>query len=102
MQKAVLKEIKIKLPGNVVDSTSNKEIINLLTDKALNKSEYYQSKCKGMEEKYGKTFDDFKGMVENSEKENFTEWDDLIVWEGYELGFKEWKNKYEGLKYCME
>ncbi len=102
MQKSVLKEIKIKLPGDVVDSVSNNEIIKLLIDKALNKTEYYKSKCGDFEEKYDKNFVNFKKMVENSKDEMFKEWDDLLLWEGYELGFKEWKKKYEELKYCIK
>jgi hypothetical protein len=41
-------------------------------------------------------------MVEVTEDEVFTEWDDLVVCEGYELGYEEWKKKYEELKRCME
>ncbi len=102
MQNAVLKEMKIKLPRDVVDTVSNNEIIVLLIDKALNKTEYYKSKRNDLEEKYGKNYVDFKKMVENSKDEKFGEWDDLILWEGYELGFKEWSKKYEELKHCLK
>ncbi len=102
MEKTVLKEFKIKLPIDVVESISGKEITNLLIDKALNKAEYYLSKSNEMEERYEINYDDFKKKVEKSEKENFREWDDLILWEGYVLGYKEWSKKYEELKYCLE
>jgi len=32
----------------------------------------------------------FKKKVEQSKKEIFTAWDDLLLWEGYELAYKEW------------
>lgn len=40
------------------------------------------------------------GKIASKEIKNeiFTEWDDLVVWEGYELGCKEWKKKHEELK----
>ena len=101
MEQASLKEIKVKLPGNVVASLAKNEIISLLLDKAFNKSEYYLTRCQEMEQKYGKPFFDFKGQVEKSKDEIFEEWDDLIEWEAYELAYKNWKEKYEELKNCM-
>lgn len=102
MQKTAFKEMKLKLPGDVIETISSKEMITLLLDMALSKAEYYQSKCREFEEKYSMNFDSFKKKVEKAEKEVFTEWDDLLVWEGYELGYKEWKRKYEELKSCRE
>jgi len=102
MQKTTFKEIKLKLPSDMVETTSSKEIVALLLDKALSKSEYYKSKCKEFEDKYNMDFASFKKKVEEAEQEVFTEWDDIIVWEGYELAYKEWKRKYEELKGCME
>jgi len=100
MEKIVTREFKIKLPIDVIESISNREIINLLIDKALTKAEYYLSKSKDMEERYGISFNDFKKKVEESKKENFEEWDNLILWEGFVLGYKEWNNKYEELRFC--
>jgi len=102
MQKAAFKEIKLKLPSDVIETITNKEIITLLLDKALSKAEYYQSKSKEFEEKYNMDFASFKKKVEGSEQEIYAEWDDLVMWEGYELGYKEWKRKYEELKGCRE
>ncbi len=102
MEQTNLKEYRIKLPVHVIESISKKEIIELLLNKALNKTEYYQSKSQEMEEKYGTVFDEFKKQVDGSEKEKFAEWDNLILWEGYILGYQEWKKKYEELKDCME
>ncbi|HHT9107461.1 MAG TPA: hypothetical protein ACFYEF_02985 [Candidatus Wunengus sp. YC63] len=102
MQKMVLKEIRIKLPGDLVETISSKEIIAMLLDKALNRTEYYRSKCNEFQEKHGMDFISFKKKVEEVEEEVFTDWDDLITWEGYELGYSEWEKKYEELKSCME
>jgi hypothetical protein len=101
MQKLTLKEIKIELPDDLVKTISSKEIITLLLDKALSKAEYYQSRCNEFKEKYGIDFISFKEKVEDGKEEIFTDWDDLIAWEGYELGYQEWKKKYEELKSCM-
>ncbi|NIM11744.1 MAG: hypothetical protein GTO45_17435 [Candidatus Aminicenantes bacterium] len=49
MEQANLKEVKLKLPGIVVESLAKNEIISLLLDKAFNKSEYYLTRCKEME-----------------------------------------------------
>ena len=38
MEQANLQEIKLKLPGTVVESLAKNEIISLLLDKAFNKS----------------------------------------------------------------
>ncbi|MDP2278679.1 MAG: hypothetical protein Q8K51_10695 [Nitrospirota bacterium] len=101
MQNSTLKEIKFKLPSDIANSVSKKEIVGLLAEKASGKAEYYRSKCKEMEEKHGTDFKSFKKKVESS-GENFSRWDDLLVWEGYELAYKEWKKKYEELRDCME
>lgn len=101
MQGTTLKEIKFKLPSEIADSISKKEIVGLLTEKAFSKAEYYHSRYKEMEEKHGMEFESFKRKVETS-KEDFSWWDDLLMWEGYELAYKEWKKKYEELRDCMK
>ena len=60
MQNSTLKEIKFKLPSDIANSVSKKEIVGLLAEKAFGKAEYYRSKCKEMEEKYGTDFKSFK------------------------------------------
>lgn len=102
MQKTTLKEIKIELPDDLIEAVSKKEIIEMLLDKALSKAEYYRSRCKEFEGKYGLDFISFKKKVEQAEEEVFTDWDDLIAWEGYKLGYEDWGKKYEELKACME
>ena len=102
MQQVDLKEIKLKLPKNIVESLAKNEIISLLLDKAFNKKEYYLTRCMEMEQKYGMGFSDFNKKVEENKKEIFEEWDDLMEWEAYDLAYNEWKEKYEELKSCLE
>jgi ribosomal protein S15P/S13E len=102
MQKTILKEVKIKLPSDLADTISGKEILNMLTDKALTMTEHYHSRCKEFEEKYGIDFGTFKKKVEATPEEVFSEWDDMLVWEGFELAYNEWKKKVEVLKSCKE
>lgn len=102
MQQFAMKEIKLMLPANVVQSLAKNEILSLLMDKILNKTEYYLTRCNEMEQKYGKSFAAFKTQVEKNEKEEFQEWDDLIEWEAYELAYKDSKKKYEELQNCMK
>jgi hypothetical protein len=94
--------VKIRLPGILAKHFSSREILTLLLDKAVNKSEYYSSKCKELEQKYGTDFASFKKRIEESEHESFSGWDDLLLWEGYELTYREWKKKYEDIMSCME
>jgi hypothetical protein len=101
VQMATHSDITIRLPKVAADIVSAKEIIALLTDKALIKAEYYQSRCREMEQKYGTYLADFRKKVEESEEEIFSEWDDLIVWEGYHTGRKEWVRRHEELKNCI-
>ena len=71
MQNSILKEIKIKLPDDVVNTISSSEIVSI-----------------------------FKEKLENTKREEFADGDDLIIWEGYELAYNEWMKKYEELKTC--
>ena len=43
MHKTAFKEIKIKLPSDLADTILDREIVDLLMDKALTTAEYYQS-----------------------------------------------------------
>ena len=96
-----LESITIKIPKTAVKDLQDKEILFFLLDKALTKVEFYHSKCKQFEEKYRKTLDEFKKELESKE-ENFEWWDDFILWEGYEIAYKEWKRKYEDIKLVLQ
>ena len=95
-----LKEITIKLPKMLADDISAKEIFGMVMDKAVTTSEYYRSRCKEFEQKHGISFSAFKKKVESAKTENTAEWDDMLVWEGFELAYSEWKRKSEELQAC--
>lgn len=96
-----LKEITIKLPKMLADDISAKEIVSMVRDKAVTTTEYYRSRCKEFEEQYGMSFSAFKKKVESAKTENTADWDDMLVWEGFELAHAEWKNKSRELKKCV-
>jgi len=96
-----LQEVMIKLPGIMAESLSRNDIIASFVYKALSKSEYYLSRCKMMEEKYRLKFSELEKKVEEASEENFEAWDDLMLWEGYELAYLEWIKKYKDLKNCI-
>ncbi len=100
METNTLREIKFKLPVDLVETFTVSEIISLLSDKALSKAEYYLSRCREFEEKYHFSLEDFKRKVEGSQEEIFSDWDNLLVWEGYYRAYQDWQKKYEELKDC--
>ncbi len=102
MNQVRLEEFKIKLPSDVIGMVTRAEILNMLSYKAINKMEYFRTRCIEMEKKYGMDFDAFQKKVNCEEKEMFSEWDDLILWEGYYYGYREWKTKHEVLERCGE
>lgn len=102
MEKCKLKDYHIKLPESIIETLTDKDIVNLLMDKAQTKKEYYYGKCSLFENKYGEKFDNFKSRINNSDCELLNEWDDLIVWEGYNQAYTEWNNKYQELAHCMK
>lgn len=90
-----IQEVMIKLPGIIAENISRNDIIASFVYKALSKSEYYLSRCKMMEEKYRLNFSEFQKKMDEDSEENFQGWDDLILWEGYELAYQEWLKKYK-------
>ncbi|MBI4645295.1 MAG: hypothetical protein HY738_01560 [Bacteroidia bacterium] len=102
MKEINLKEIRIHVPFNIADFIREKEILDMLFNKVTAKMIYYQTQCKFLEEKYKMKFSSFKKKLNDSKHENFSEWDDLILWEAYMLGYKEWKEKYRHFKKCLE
>ena len=102
MEPENFKEIRVKLPGDLFETITPGEIVYLLLDKALSKAEYYLSKCHEFEEKYQLSLTDFKKKIEENKDEIFADWDNLLIWEGYELAYQEWEKKYKELKSCRE
>jgi hypothetical protein len=102
MQRQKIKELTLRLPEDLIEKATSKEIIRMLADKALGKLEYYKSKREMFENKYKKDFAAFKSVSEKSNTENFSEFDDMIMWEGFDLAYREWEHKYSELKGCLE
>jgi len=100
MKNASLKEVTIKLPKGLANIISAKEIVGMVMDKAMTMAEYYRSRCKAFEQKYGTSIDAFKKKVESAKTENTSEWDDLLVWEGFALAYVEWNTKSKELRKC--
>ncbi|HLP44493.1 MAG TPA: hypothetical protein VK469_01010 [Candidatus Kapabacteria bacterium] len=100
MSQVKLKEFRIKLPSDIIGMVTKTEILSMLINKVINKIEYFRTRCVEMEKKYGMDFDAFQTKVNNEEKEVCSEWDDLILWEGYHYAYKEWESKYEELVQC--
>ncbi|WP_297057985.1 hypothetical protein [Thermosulfurimonas sp.] len=92
-----LEEITLKIPRSVAQGLEKRDILFFLADKALSKLEYYRSRVEIFRRKYGCELKEFQKRV-LSHKEDFEKWEDLILWEGYERAYREWKRKYEDLK----
>lgn len=97
----VKQNINVQVPVSIAKDLSD-EILSLYQDKVLTKIEFYRSRLRQMESKYKMTFQEFKKRVDESEDEAFSDWDDLILWEGYHLGFQEWSNKNRDILECMK
>lgn len=100
MGKVETSEITLRVPPSIAADIKNIEIVGLLLDKALGKRDFYKSKIRIFESKYGTDFASFKKRSISGE-ESFEEWDDLILWEGFVLAYDEWNKKYEELRHCM-
>lgn len=90
-------DIKFPPPMNISGRISGSEVTNLMLYKALNKMEYFRTRCVEMEEKHGFDFTRFKERIDSGEEGKFDNWDELVLWEEYFNSFKEWKSKYEEL-----
>ena len=101
MEKNQTSEVIVRIPPSIAADIGNNEIIDLLLGKALGKKDLYKSKINMFESKYGTNFASFKKKSEQGD-ENFQEWDDLLLWEGFLLAYREWNKKYRDLKRCMK
>lgn len=101
MSALITSDLTVPLPPSVAATTSSHEIIELLLGRAMNKAEYFKSKSKFFQQSHGMCFNDFKAQSELQE-ESFSAWDDLLVWEGYELAYHEWYGKYQDLLACLK
>ena len=101
MEKIKTSEMTLRIPPSIAVDIGSNEIIKLLLDKALGKRDFYKSKIRIFELKYGSNYASFKKKTEKGD-ERFQEWDDLLLWEGFLLAYREWNRKYRDLKLCME
>ena len=101
MEKIQTSEVIVKIPPSIAADIGNNEIIGLLLGKALGKKDLYKSKIKMFESKYGTSYASFKKKSEQGD-ENFQKWDDLLLWEGFLLAYREWNRKYRDLKRCTK
>jgi len=101
MEKNQTSEVTLRIPPSVAADIGGNEIINLLLDRALGKKDLYKSKIKMLEAKYGTNYTAFKKKSEKGD-EDFREWDDLLLWEGLMLAYREWNGKYRDLKLCIK
>lgn len=92
-----LKMSHINIPGGIPGKFVNSEVTNMLLYKALNKMEYFRTRCVEMEEKHGLDYSNFMNRIDSGEDGKFDDWDELMLWEEYFNSFKEWKSKYEEL-----
>ncbi|MDA3897931.1 MAG: hypothetical protein PF482_17500 [Desulfobacteraceae bacterium] len=101
MEKIKNSEITLRIPPSIAVDIGSNEIIKLLLDKALGKRDFYRSKIKMFESKYGSNYVSFKKKTEIVD-ESFQKWDDLLLWEGFLLAYREWNRKYKDLKLCTK
>jgi len=100
MEEIETSKVTVRIPPSMAYLVEGQDIVAMLLNKALAKRDFFGSKIKLLESKYGADFVAFKRKSEEGE-ENFEEWDDLLLWEGYVLAYREWEKKYEDLKRCM-
>ncbi len=100
MERIETSEVIVKIPPSMASEVDGAEIVGMLLDKVLGKREFFRSKIKVFESKYGTDLAAFQKTTEVG-GERFDEWDDLLIWEGYVLAYREWDKKYEDLKRCM-
>mgnify|MGYP001577670344 CR=1 FL=1 len=84
------------------DWVDEKELLSLLLSHAATKHEYFASRNRVFETKYGSDYTSFKKRVEEAQDESFTQWDDMIAWESLEAASEQWKTRYEELLACLK
>jgi hypothetical protein len=101
MEKIQTSEVIVRIPPSIAADIGSNEIIDLLLGKALGRRDFYKSKVKMYESKYGTNYATFKKKSEQGD-EDFQKWDDLLLWEGFLLAYREWNRKYRDLKRCTK
>ena len=68
---------------------------------ALVKMQEYANRGQVYTNRYHMSFKEFEHKVLSSGKEDFSEWDDYIVWKGIEEARTIWSHRYEELRKCV-
>jgi hypothetical protein len=93
-----VRKITVTLPGWIGMEGAQAEVVRNLRAHALLKMEFYRSKMKPCEAKYGTTFTRFQRRVAQSSQEDFTAWDGLMEWEACYRAYQEWKKRHTELR----
>ena len=93
-----MRKVTVTLPGWIGTEEAQEEVVRNLRAHALLKMEFYRSKMKLFEAKYGTTFTRFQRRVTTSAQEDFTAWDDLMEWEACYRAYQEWKKRHTELR----
>ena len=93
-----MRRVTVALPTWIGKEEAQQEVVRDLRARALLKTEYYRSKMKLFEAKYGATFARFQRRVEKATEEDPAAWDDLIEWEAYHRAHQEWKKRHAELR----
>ncbi|MDZ7261205.1 MAG: hypothetical protein ONB05_03740 [candidate division KSB1 bacterium] len=89
-------ELTIQIPSWLKKEEAEKEFLRTLLRKARLKMEFYRSKMKPYENKYGLTFIEFQNKLTSTSREIFEEW------EAYYTAFAHWEGRYRELAQCLE
>jgi hypothetical protein len=93
-----VRKVTVTLPSWIGNEEAQKEVVRNLRAHALLKMEFYRSKMKPFEVKYGTTFSRFQRRVAKSSQEDFAAWDDLLEWEACYRAYQEWKKRHTELR----
>ena len=93
-----MRKVTVALPAWIGKEEAQEEVVRDLRARALLKMEFYRSRMKPFEAKYATTFPRFQRRVVKNLKEDFAAWDDLIEWEAYYRGYREWKKRHAELR----
>jgi hypothetical protein len=93
-----MRKVTVALPTWIGKEEAQEEVVSDLRARALLKMEFYRSRAKPFEVKYGLTFSRFRRLVEKAAREDPAAWDDLVEWEAYHRGYVEWRRRHAELR----
>ena len=93
-----MRKVSVTLPSWIGTEEAQEEVVRNLRAHALLKMEFYRSKMKPFEAKYGTTFSRFQRQAAQSAQEDFAAWDDLMEWEACYRAHQEWKKRHTELR----